>query len=288
MRYHRPRDVADALSSLTGAGGDGRILVGGTDLIVGMRHHTVEPDVLIDLKSASDVPAPIEVDDPWVRIGPTATMADLSGDARIRHWYPGLVDAVVVVGSVAIRNRASLIGNICNASPAADTVPALLVHGAQVIIAARDGLRTVPLSTFFLGPGRTLCGPDELVLRLDLPIPADGFTSAFARLTRRRGVDLATVSVAAAISPDDQVTLGLGAVGPTPLLSDRSTPADLGDERSVIAAVDPLVQMATPISDVRGSQEYRSAMVRVLAKRAVMTALQRRTSGHHPPLGRTS
>lgn len=275
-RYYRPTTRADALAALAGAGGRARPLVGGTDLLVGLRHHTVEPDLLVDLKGVADLPEPIVVADDGVRIGPTCTLGELVVHPVVREWYPALVEAALTVGSVAIRNRASMVANSCNASPAADTAPPLLVHDARVTIASTDGERTATLNEFFLGPRRTLCGPGELVVRIDLPRPAAGSGSAFRRLTRRRGVDLATVSVAASVGPDGGLVIGMGAVGPRPLRTEHAGPVDLADDASLTAALDGLLAVATPISDVRGSREYRLATLRVLATRAVLAAADRR------------
>jgi CO/xanthine dehydrogenase FAD-binding subunit len=275
-KYYRPTTRADALAALAGGGDRARPLVGGTDLLVGLRHHTVEPDLLVDLKAVTDLPEPIVVTDDGVQIGATLTLDELVAHPVVQEWYPALVEAALTVGSVAIRNRASLVANSCNASPAADTAPPLLVHGAGVTIAALDGDRTASLDEFFLGPRRTLCGPGELVTRLDLPRPEAGSASAFRRLTRRRGVDLATVSVAAGVGSDGRVVLGLGAVGPRPLRTELPEPVDPADEPALERALDQALQVATPISDVRGGREYRLAMLRVLTKRAVVAAADRR------------
>src|SRR4051794_39207992 len=215
-RYYRPTSTADALSALAAEADGARALVGGTDLLVGLRHHTIEPSLIVDLKAVLDLQEPITVGDAGIQVGPTLTMGELAAHPVVRRWYPGLVEAALTVGSVAIRNRASLVGNACNGSPAADTVPALLVHDASITIASLDGERTAPLGGFFLGPRRTLCGADELVTRIDLPRPPDGFGSAFRRLTRRRGVDLATVSVAAGVDHDGHPRPRPGARGPRP------------------------------------------------------------------------
>ncbi|HZB20908.1 MAG TPA: xanthine dehydrogenase family protein subunit M [Blastococcus sp.] len=275
-KYYRPTTRADALAALAEGGERARPLVGGTDLLVGLRHHTVEPDLLVDLKAVTDLPEPIVVTDDGVQIGATYTLGDLVAHPAVQEWYPALVEASLTVGSVAIRNRASLVANSCNASPAADTVPPLLVHGARVTIASLDGDRTASLDEFFLGPRRTLCGPGELVTRIELPRPGPGSGSAFRRLTRRRGVDLATVSVAAGVGPDGGLVLGMGAVGPRPLRAEVPGPVDLADEAALGDALDRLVSAATPISDVRGSREYRLATLRVLATRAVLSAAARR------------
>jgi CO/xanthine dehydrogenase FAD-binding subunit len=278
-RYYRPSSTAEALSALAAEGGGARALVGGTDLLVGLRHHAIEPTLVVDLKAIADLPEPIAVVDGGIRVGPTLTMGELVAHPVVRRWYPALVEAALTVGSVAIRNRASLVGNACNASPAADTVPALLVHAASITIASPGGERTVPLDDFFLGPRRTLCRPDELVTRIDLPRPPDGFGSAFRRLTRRRGVDLATVSVAAGVEREGRVVLGLGAVGPRPLRTELGVPFDAEDVPGLVRALEERLEIATPISDIRGSREYRHAMVRVLARRAILSAADRRRSG---------
>ena len=275
-KYYRPTTRADALAALAEGGERARPLVGGTDLLVGLRHHTVEPDLLVDLKAVTDLPQPIVLTDDGVQIGATCTLGELVASPVIQEWYPALVEASLTVGSVAIRNRASLVANSCNASPAADTAPPLLVHGARITIASLDGDRSAPLDDFFLGPRRTLCGPGELVTRIELPRPAPGSGSAFRRLTRRRGVDLATVSVAAGVGPDGGLVLGMGAVGPRPLRSEVRGPVDLADEAALAGAIDRLVSVATPISDVRGSREYRLATLRVLTTRAVHAAAARR------------
>src|SRR3954469_23054804 len=238
MRYYRPTSTADALAALATEGGGTRALVGGTDLLVGLRHHTIEPALIVDLKTIRDLPEPIAVGDAGIRVGPTMTMGELAAHPVVREWYPALVEAALTVGSVAIRNRASLIGNACNGSPAADTAPALLVHGASVTIESTKGSRTAPLSEFFLAPRRTLCGPGELVTRLDIPRPEDGSGSASRRLPRRRGVDLATVSVAAGVDRDGRVVLGLGAVGPRPIRTELDTPVDPADLAGLEQALD--------------------------------------------------
>ncbi|MFD9330389.1 FAD binding domain-containing protein [Streptomyces sp. NPDC060065] len=277
VNYYRPTSRAEAVAALAEEGEGARVLVGGTDLLVGLRHHTVEPTLLVDIKAVEDLPPPLVVTDEGVRIGPTLTMGALAAHPRLREWYPALVEAALTVGSVAIRNRASLIGNVTHASPAADTAPPLLVHGAVVTIESVGGERQISLSEFFLGPRATRCSAGELVTRIDLPRPAEGHGSAFVRLTRRRGVDLATVSVAAGVHRDGRVELGLGAVGPRPLLTEVVEPVDLAGEAGLVRALDTTLSVATPIADVRASKEYRLAMVRVLAKRAVLAARDRRT-----------
>jgi CO/xanthine dehydrogenase FAD-binding subunit len=275
-RYYRPTNKSDALAVLAEEGAGACPLVGGTDLLVGLRHRTIEPTVIVDLKAVEDLPEPLRVTDKRVLVGPTLTLGELTTDPTVQAWFPSLVEAALTVGSVAIRNRASLIGNACNGSPAADTVPAMLVHDVTVTIESVDRARTVPLREFFLGPRRTLCGAGELVTGLELGRPPAGYGSAFQRLTRRRGVDLATVSAAAGIDRQGTVVLGLGAVGPRPLHTAVNPTVDPADDAALARGLEHALTVATPISDIRGGQEYRVAMLRVLARRAVLTAADRR------------
>lgn len=267
--YSRPRTVDDALSVLREANGNGRVLVGGTDLLVHVRRQPVEPLVLVDIKAAIDLPPALEVTDSSVLVGPTATMSDLVSNQQVVDWYPSLMAAANVVGSVAIRNRATLVGNICNASPACDTAPSLYLHNASVTIRGADGERVVAVDEFFQGRGKTLCSPGELVTQIEIPKPEDGYRCAFQRLTRRRGVDLATVSAAAGVTADGIVGVALGAVAPTPVKAVASEPIDVSDVAAVQQLAEELTEIATPISDVRATKEYRKAMAAVLTARAI-------------------
>lgn len=277
MRYHRPLSTDEAVATLASEPETSRILVGGTDLLVAMRHKAVEPTVVVDIKSVRDLVPPITVDQEGVTFGPTATMSNVVAHPVVRDWFPALVEAAVLVGSVAIRNRASLIANSANGSPAADTSPPLVALDASVTIAAVDGERTAALRDFFLAPRRTLCGPGEMVTAMRVPRPEPGSSSSFQRMTRRRGVDLATCSVAALVGADGTMTVGLGALGPTTLLGGPIAPVDLTSEEVLETAVDELLGAATPIGDVRAGRAYRTAMARVLTRRAVLRAAARRT-----------
>jgi CO/xanthine dehydrogenase FAD-binding subunit len=282
VRYYRPTTTAEAVAALASRPHDSKVLAGGTDLLVAIRHRKVEPALLVDIKSLEDAVAPVTVDDTGVTFGPTATMTDVVANPVVREWFPGLVEAAVLVGSVAIRNRASLIANSANGSPAADTSPPLVALDASVTIASESGERTSPLREFFLGPRRTLCAPGELVTSMRVPRPAAGGSSAFERMTRRRGVDLATCSVAAVVDGDGSVTVGLGAVGPTTLLGGPVPAVDLGSEEQLERALDALLAPATPIGDVRAGLPYRAAMIRVLTRRAILRAAARRTDPARP------
>lgn len=275
LTYCKPRTLAEALEVLEREKPAGRVLSGGTDLLVGLREKLDgESRVMVDIKGIEDAGAPLTVTDDGVRLGLRLTMAELADDPVVAGWFPALSQAAAAVGSVAIRNRATVVGNICNASPASDTAPALLVHEAKVRIASLAGERVVPISSFFVSPRVTLCSPAEVVTAIELPKPLPGTGSAYLRLARRRGVDLVTVSVAAAVHGDGRVLLGLAAVGPKPLVAELPAETDLGDTPALAAALDEALAVATPITDIRGSAEYRSAMLRELGLRAIAAAIQ--------------
>jgi carbon-monoxide dehydrogenase medium subunit len=231
---------------------------------------------VVDIKGLPELAPGIAVSDGVVRIGATTVLTSVTADERVRAWFPALVEAVQVVGSIQIRNRATLPGNLVNASPAADTAPPLLVYGASLEIVGAGGARNVPLTEFFTGPGRTVLEPGELVSAVLLPVPAEAVGSAFGRMTRRRGVDLATVNLCCSVSASGVTRFAFGAVGPRPFLvtdesgtlADPATPADVRDE-----ALRALTSQATPISNVRASRDYREAMLLVLSRRALHRAI---------------
>jgi CO/xanthine dehydrogenase FAD-binding subunit len=279
--YARPTTIDEVLGLLSTHGSAARLLAGGTDLLVRLRLGHIAPDFVIDLKRVGDlrddiIDAPGDL--PALRIGARALMADLAADVRIRRHFPALVDAARVVGSVQIRNRATLAGNICNASPAADTAPALLAYRAIVNIAGPLGSRRVPVEEFFTGPGRTVLNGVEIVTSIDLPIPARATGASFGRVTRRYGVDLASLNLCCLVTMGE-TRFAYGAVGPRPFLvrdesgalADRRTPAATRD-----AILQTLMQRATPISDVRADRDYRVAMLAVMSRRALASALDHR------------
>jgi carbon-monoxide dehydrogenase medium subunit len=276
--YLRPETLDEALAILAEHGPSARLLSGGTDLLVRLRLGHMRPAIVVDLKRVAAISAEIVEVEGGVRIGARVVMTDLIGDARIQHHFPALVEAARVVGSVQIRNRATLAGNICNASPAADTVPALLVSDARVNIVGVAIARQVPLADFFVGPGQTVLDRGELVASIDLPVPDGPTGAAFGRVTRRRGVDLATINLCCLVTPGGPARFAYGAVGPRPFIVLDETGALTAaspDAGAITAAIDRLVASARPISDVRGSREYRTAMLDVMSRRVWATAMSR-------------
>jgi carbon-monoxide dehydrogenase medium subunit len=272
--YERPTRLADALALL--AEPDTRPLAGGTDLIIRIRDGSVRPTTVVDVKGIAELERGIRVEDGRLTIGARTVMTDLLRDERIRRDYAALAEAAAVVGSVQIRNRATLAGNVCNASPAADTVPALLVHGARVVAVGPAGRRTIPIDDVFIRSGVTTLAPGELVAAIELPLAPAPVGSVHLRRTRRRGHDLASVTLACAIGADGVTRLAYGSVGPRPLLAvDES--GVLADPRAAETArasrLDELFAGASPSpTSMRAGPEYRLAMLRVLGMRAVAAA----------------
>jgi CO/xanthine dehydrogenase FAD-binding subunit len=273
--YARPGSLAEAVELLESADqGEVRPIVGGTDLIVGLQHGTIRPRTVADLKHLADLRPGIEQVDGRLRISAVTPLTDLIADQRVRAAFPALVEAAATVGSVQIRNRASLTGNVCNASPAFDTGPALLVHDAEIVLAGRSGERRVPVVDFVLGPRRTDLRHGELATAVELPLPRTPVRQKFARLTRRRGVDLATLSLCCAVGPV-RTRFAFGAVAPRPFVvdDDSGVLADpSSSERDRDEVLRAMTAQAAPITDVRGGADYRQAMLLVLARRALAAA----------------
>lgn len=276
--FASPQTLDQLLELLAERGPAARLLAGGTDLIVQLRSGRASPDLVIDIKHVHGLSAAIEDAGGALRVGARVTMRAIATDPRMRRHFPALVDAALVVGSVQIRTRATLAGNICNASPAADTAPALLVYGASVNIIGPGGERRLPLERFFVAPGQTALQRAELVSSIDLPLPTVATGAAFGRVTRRRGVDLATINLCALVNRSGEGRFAFGAVAPTPVLaSDRGEVAAAASAgpAAFAAAIRPLLAKTSPISDVRGSREYRLAMLEVMTRRTVTAAIER-------------
>lgn len=267
--YIRPETLDELLALMRAHAPGARLLAGGTDLLVRLRANRESPPVVIDLKRVSELRADVTASERAIHIGARTVMTDVIEDARIRDHFPALVEAARTVGSVQIRNRATLAGNLCNASPAADTAPPLLAYGAGVNLLSAVGSRHMSVDEFFEGPGRTRLLPGELVASIDLPLPAERTGSAFCRLTRRQGVDLAIASVSCVVRESGTVRFAFGAVGPRPFVVASRRDAPLED----------VLKHASPISDLRAHADYRQAMLPVLARRALNEALERMREG---------
>jgi carbon-monoxide dehydrogenase medium subunit len=277
--YQRPSTVAETVALLESQPpGEVRLLAGGTDLIIRLRDGSLRPSLVVDIKGIMELEPRIAERDGVFSISAGTVMTDIAGDERMRRYFPALVEAAEVVGSVQIRNRATLAGNVCNASPAADTAPPLLVYGAVLVVAGPGGERRLPLDEFFVRSGQTTLGHGELVTAIELPRPTRPVGATHMRRTRRRGHDLASVTLCCAVDDRHVTRLAYGSVGPRPILvEDRGPLADPATaEIDRAAAFDRLFAGAAPSPrSMRASPEYRLAMLRVLGARALRTAVDR-------------
>ncbi len=281
--YARPASVAEAIALLEANGPDARILAGGTDLIVRLRDGSLAPAVVVDLKRIAELRPAIREDGDRISISATTVMTDIAEHPLVVRHYPALAEAAAVVGSVQIRNRATLAGNVCNASPAADTAPSLLVYGASVVAAGPGGTRRIPVDDFFVKSGVTTLARGELVIAVELPVPARRLGAAHVRRTRRRGHDLASVTLCCGVDDAGVTRLAYGSVGPRPVLHVDETgvladPAAPEDARAAI--LEGMFAEASPSPrSMRATPEYRLAMLRVLGERALATAIERLAQG---------
>lgn len=281
--YARPATLAEAVALLEEHGQGARVLAGGTDLIIRLRDGTLNPAVVVDLKRIAELKPAISDEGGRVTISATSVMTDVAEHPLVTRHFPALAEAAAVVGSVQIRNRATLAGNICNASPAADTAPSLLVYDAMVVAVGPTGTRRIPLDDFFIRSGITMLAPGELVSAIELPLPARRAGAVHLRRTRRRGHDLASVTLACAVDTAGVARLAYGSVGPRPVLrlDESGVLADpAAPEAAKAAVLEEMFADASPSPrSMRASPEYRLAMLRVLGMRALRIAIERLEAG---------
>ncbi|MGI8926828.1 MAG: FAD binding domain-containing protein [Tepidiformaceae bacterium] len=281
--YSAPRTLAEAYA-LIGNGRSSQFLAGGTDIIVQLREGRRHCDQLIDLKHISELMSLGWAADGTLEIGAARPLAEIYEDAEVARRLPGLVDAAALIGGIQIQSRASLGGNLCNASPAADSAPALMALGARLVIGSAAGNRELPVGDFFLAPGRSALQPNEILVQLRIPPPAPNAATFFLRFIPRNEMDIAVVSAGAMLRLNpardriEAARVALGAVGPTPLMAPGAATALVGQpptretfEKAGAAAA----EVATPITDMRGSIAQRRHLAAVLTIRALEGALQR-------------
>lgn len=283
IQYAAPKTLQDALEILQKYGTKARILAGGTDLIVQAGTGTRSVDVIVDGKRIPELMHLALDPADGLTIGAAVPCYRIYEDPQIRRRYSGLVDAVSIIGGTAIQGRASVGGNLCNASPAADSVPALIAYRATARIAGPKGEREVPVERFCTAPGRTVLEKDELLLSLHLPTPPPRFGAAYLRFIPRNEMDIAEAGVGVSLTLDEQGTISgariaLAAVAPTPLFVPEagdslagSAPTEEGFRRAAQIARDA----SRPINDIRGTIEHRKHLVGVLTRRALQRALER-------------
>ena len=285
LRFEAPETVEDAVRLLADADGEAKPLAGGTDLLVQLRTDFVRPGLIVDLKR---IPAlmDVTVNGGDIRVGAAVSGATLGKNEAVKAAWPGVVEALELIGSTQIQGRASLGGNLCNGSPAADSVPALIAAGAVCEIAGPDGTRSVPVEDVIVGPGKLCLEPGEIVVSLVMPKPPPRSGDAYLRFIPRTEMDIAVVGAGVALTLDEtgvctHARLGLGAVAPTPLLVEDGAKALIGtkvDDDALADLAAAASAACNPIDDKRGTIEYRVKVAGVLARRAALIALERARS----------
>ncbi len=284
IKYSAPTTLDDAVAAMAAAKGTGRVLAGGTDLLVQMRAGFVKPgSSIIDVKKIKEMMS-IEENAGVFRIGAAVSGMRLHDHPTFKKAWPGVLEAINLIGSKQIQGRASAGGNLCNASPAADSVPALVAAGAMVTVQGPKGRREVAVEKFNTGPGRTILEPGEIVVSLTLPARPAGSSDAYLRLIPRTEMDIAVVGLGVSLTMKDgtctAARVGLGAVAPTVLLVEAAAKALIGsklDDKALEAAAAACRAACKPIDDKRGTIVYRTKIAGVLLKRVTAIAAARAT-----------
>lgn len=282
MRYLAPETLDDAVQMLGAETGECRVLAGGTDLLVRMRSGFAEPDTVLDIKKISGLRDITPEEGGW-RIGAAVSSAEMNEHADLAAAWPGVVEAAGLIGSTQIQGRCTIAGNLCNASPAADSVPALVAARAVVRVAGPDGTRDIPVEEVPTSPGKTSLAKGEFVASIFLPARPENSGDAYLRFIPRTEMDIAVVGCGLSLKLDGAGTctdacVALGAVGPTVMVVDAAAAALIGtqvDDAALDALAAACSDAATPIADKRGTVEFRKHVSGVLARRAAVIAKSR-------------
>ena len=282
MNYKSPNSIEEATALLAAANGNARILAGGTDLLVQIRGGFADPDLIIDIKNIPELRAITSGSD-GIQIGAAVSGAELGEHPIVSKVWPGVVEATELIGSTQIQGRASLGGNLCNASPAADTVPALVAAGATCRVAGAKGERTVPVEEITTGPGSTSLGNDEFVVDFSFPARPEHSGDAYLRFIPRTEMDIAVVGAGVSLTLAEDglcktARVSLGAVAPTVVVLEEGANALIGTklDEDALGKLDIAARAAcNPIDDKRGTVEFRTDVAGVLAKRAALIAKER-------------
>lgn len=282
LLYEAPDSVDAAVKLLAGANGGAKVFAGGTDVLVQLHSDLIEPELLVDVKKIPEL-REITSEGGGFRIGAAVPGVEITAHPEFSAAWPGVIEGVALIGSVQIKGRATIAGNLCNASPAADSVPPVIAAGAVVSIAGPGGTREAPAEDIVTGPGQTSLKPGEFITSFLFPARPPHSGDCYLRLTPRTEMDIAVVGAAVSLTLDDSGTctaarVALGAVAPTPLLVKDAADAIVGTKVDD-AALEKLSAAAcaacNPISDKRGTKEYRIKTAGVMARRAAEKALER-------------
>jgi carbon-monoxide dehydrogenase medium subunit len=271
--YREARSLDDALNELEKYGTDARIIAGGTDLVLNMKKKTILPRRVISLHNLKELDF-VQKQNSKIRIGALARHADLAANQLLMRHFPILCQAVGLIGSWQIRNVGTIGGNICNASPAADSVPPLMVLNAQLTLASKAAKKKIPINSFFTGPGETIMESDQILKEIEIELPKQLAAGCYLKLRRRKAVDISLAGVAfqAEIASDEttlaEVAIALGGVAPTPIRVPEAeallTGLSLTEARAKIPDCASLAaDAARPIDDVRATASYRRTIIRV-------------------------
>jgi len=285
IEYQAPQTVREAVGLLQGAGENARVLAGGTDVIVQVREGR-RPNVslLVDVKKIPELTSITFDQQRGLRIGAATPCYRIYENEMVTRLYPALIDSASLIGGTAIQGRASLGGNLCNASPAADTIPTLIVLSGVAEIAGPEGTRELPVEQFCIAPGRTALQPGEMLVGLRFPTPQPRSGARFLRFIPRNEMDIAVVNAAAAVQLDESrnriasARIAIGAVAPTPLYLEAAGAALAGqeaNEASYQRAAEVAITAARPIDDMRGNIGQRKHLVGVMVRRALAGAVER-------------
>ena len=282
IQYLAPRTLDEAVGAFAAAGSAARILAGGTDLLVQMRAGALKPGLIVDIKKIAEMTAIEETKDGGFRVGAAVSGIQLADHPRFGKVWPGVLEAVNLIGSKQVQGRASAGGNLCNGSPAGDSVPAMVAAAAIVTIQGPNGRREMPVEQVPAGPGRTSLKPGEILVSFTLPPRSPGSSDAYLRMIPRTEMDIAVVGVGVSLTLKDGVCttarVGLGAVAPTVLLVEAAASALIGSRLEASAlekAAAACSAACRPIDDRRGTIAYRTKVAGVLLKRTVAIAAKR-------------
>jgi carbon-monoxide dehydrogenase medium subunit len=282
IRYVAPQSLDEAIGAFAAAGSAARILAGGTDLLVQMRSGLVRPGLIVDIKKIDEMMKIEQTADGGFRVGAAVSGMALSEHPRFGKIWPGVLEAVNLIGSKQVQGRASAGGNLCNGSPAGDSVPAMIAAGAVVTVQGPKGRRQMKVEDVPVGPGRTSLAPGEILVSFTLPPRPPGSSDAYLRMIPRTEMDIAVVGLGVSLTLKDGVCtaarVGLGAVAPTALLIEPAAKALIGarlDEAALDKAAEACRAACRPIDDKRGTIAYRIKTAGVLLKRTVAIAAKR-------------
>ncbi|MCK5051638.1 MAG: xanthine dehydrogenase family protein subunit M [Candidatus Cloacimonetes bacterium] len=273
FEYHKPKDIYETLLLLSELNGKAKILAGGTDLIVNLKEEIVKTENVIDIKGITELNK-IELSEDNIFIGAGVTFTDIIESQKLKEKLPILWKASMTVASVGIRNRATLVGNICSAVPSLDSAPALLIYDSEILVQSKTGKRTISIHDWFTGPKKTILTPDELVLGIKIPIFQHA--GVYEKLGRYKGEDLAQAGIGIFVDTNRNYRFAYCAVGPIPKRMEKLEEFLRGKEISdklLEEAAELIPSEISPISDIRSSKEYRIHMMKIMFKRGLQKSV---------------